>query len=886
MKKLLSLVLICVMGFGMISCVESEESQSVTELRNAKAEQLKALANLTNAQAEAAKIAAQAEAALKAAEAEYKKAQAALEQANADYKLEELEQLKAKFAYEIEMLKAKYEAQMLEWKKKALGYEAEILEAINAVEDAARARIADLYDEYNGYVEEYNSASEEIISKKRSLAQTELEIVDIQRAANDRIAEQEKTIAQKKEDIAKWEAQLAILKQDVGNVDADSLYNEWLKARTAYNNENAKMLANEYKTYMDARATATDATESFFNSISEKQDEEGIDRTVFGVTYSNESNWREEYLYITYLYSRQYNDNGTIKTEYTTYERAEHYTPYDQQYIRGYYWDLCKINGNPVIVEVENQEQGSRFIKDAISVDIDESNLLNFKNNSAASLKTAQDNLERAEKELATSTEAKKLMEGFKSDFEKADEARKAIEAFTEAYAKYDEATETVKYFEGALVDVKADTTDGSNRFYNNVNNPYSTLMAANATLDELTNEDNEDYETNAYVAAVIAAEEALEEAEEALEEAKEALEAAEESEVAAAEAEVAAAEDEVKNKKADLEVAKKELAKAIYNAEVAIVDAKAVIAQYEEDVEKATEDIATAQENEKALLAADKAAKAAVETLNASFGEESAFAAFWNEEDEDGNKVYAMPNAHGTSSNTITLLADFNEDGEVDLNLDADNGLYLTTSATYSYNAWEYDNLVNYYTTNIADATDKVADYTKTIESLNEWVSNWDAKEAELREFVKAKNAEIEEVNALYDAYNTALDSYSKKYYEVQDMNLVCTDIMTKYEAAVDPDSIPAQIAEIEGDIEEALEDIEEAEAEIAKAKEVLAGTKDENGSIDSTATIEYKNYLIEKYKREIAKLEADLEYYAQMIETTKTALDAALSALNADAE
>ena len=67
MKKLLSLVLICVMGFGMISCVESEESQSVTELRNAKAEQLKALVNLYNAQAEAARITAQAEAALKAA---------------------------------------------------------------------------------------------------------------------------------------------------------------------------------------------------------------------------------------------------------------------------------------------------------------------------------------------------------------------------------------------------------------------------------------------------------------------------------------------------------------------------------------------------------------------------------------------------------------------------------------------------------------------------------------------------------------------------------------------------------------------------------------------------------------------------------------------------
>ena len=81
MKKLLSLILVCALGFGMISCVESEESQAVSELRNAKAEQLKALANLTNAQAEAAKIAAQAEAALKAAQAAY-------QQALADYEAE------------------------------------------------------------------------------------------------------------------------------------------------------------------------------------------------------------------------------------------------------------------------------------------------------------------------------------------------------------------------------------------------------------------------------------------------------------------------------------------------------------------------------------------------------------------------------------------------------------------------------------------------------------------------------------------------------------------------------------------------------------------------------------------------------------------------------
>ena len=97
MKKLLSLVLICAMGFGMISCVESEESPSVEAIRNAKAEQLKALAAYYNAEAQAKLIIAQAEAA-------YKAAQAAYEQALADQVNNDIEQAKAKFAYEIEYL--------------------------------------------------------------------------------------------------------------------------------------------------------------------------------------------------------------------------------------------------------------------------------------------------------------------------------------------------------------------------------------------------------------------------------------------------------------------------------------------------------------------------------------------------------------------------------------------------------------------------------------------------------------------------------------------------------------------------------------------------------------------------------------------------------------
>lgn len=66
------------------SCVKDNESQSVTDIRNAKTEQLKAMASLNKAQAEAVLITANADKVVKEAEAELFKAQAAVQQALAE----------------------------------------------------------------------------------------------------------------------------------------------------------------------------------------------------------------------------------------------------------------------------------------------------------------------------------------------------------------------------------------------------------------------------------------------------------------------------------------------------------------------------------------------------------------------------------------------------------------------------------------------------------------------------------------------------------------------------------------------------------------------------------------------------------------------------------
>ena len=105
MKRLISFLLMVVMGLGMVSCVSNTESDSVKAIRDAKAAQLLALAELHKAHAEAETLLAKAQAALLEAEARY---QAALAEGA------ELDNQKAKalLELEIETIKAELQAEL------------------------------------------------------------------------------------------------------------------------------------------------------------------------------------------------------------------------------------------------------------------------------------------------------------------------------------------------------------------------------------------------------------------------------------------------------------------------------------------------------------------------------------------------------------------------------------------------------------------------------------------------------------------------------------------------------------------------------------------------------------------------------------------------------
>lgn len=140
-KKFIAVsVLICALALGsttLTSCVDDNESASVTAIRDAKAKQLTSLANYQQAQADAEKIIAEAEAAIRNAEAQAK--QIENESASVD-----LEIKKATLATDIEAAKAKAEANLMIQQAALAQAKAELLKVEDAVDLATKAKINNL----------------------------------------------------------------------------------------------------------------------------------------------------------------------------------------------------------------------------------------------------------------------------------------------------------------------------------------------------------------------------------------------------------------------------------------------------------------------------------------------------------------------------------------------------------------------------------------------------------------------------------------------------------------------------------------------------------------------------------------------------------------------
>lgn len=141
MKKKLMMVAVLLGALTLGACVDDNESQSVTDVREAKAKQLTALADLSKAQAEAELIRANAEKAYQEAQAEYYKAQAAAQNAEVANQEFLLKQAKEDYERNLEAINLEAQNRLLAAKVQAAHNEQEFLALANEL-------LKELYRDY------------------------------------------------------------------------------------------------------------------------------------------------------------------------------------------------------------------------------------------------------------------------------------------------------------------------------------------------------------------------------------------------------------------------------------------------------------------------------------------------------------------------------------------------------------------------------------------------------------------------------------------------------------------------------------------------------------------------------------------------------------------
>lgn len=271
MKKKLMMVAVLMGALTLGACVDNNETQSVTDVRNAKVAQLKARAEMNNAEAEAAQVLAAAEVQLMNAKAAAAKANAAMAsaetatiqkqkelvelqkeaaelqneaalvenlkaQAELEAALSDLEVAKKQAEADLARIAAELEANQLYWAAQLAQAQADLLVAKQDLAD----ELADdptAAEKLEALVNAYSKAVENLIDAQRALT---IEKSFQVRLEEDLISAEEykaQQIAQNNNSIANYEAQIAVYKEYTNyleDADVETLKAEYEKLDDEY----------------------------------------------------------------------------------------------------------------------------------------------------------------------------------------------------------------------------------------------------------------------------------------------------------------------------------------------------------------------------------------------------------------------------------------------------------------------------------------------------------------------------------------------------------------------------------------------------------------------------------------------------------------------------
>lgn len=327
-KKFIAVyALMAVLALGsttLTSCVDDNESASVTAIRDAKAKQLTALANYQDVKAQNEKIIAEADAAIRNAEAKAKEIQNELSGLA-------LKKQKATLETDIETAKLKAEEALLRQKASLEQAKASLIEAADAADNATKERINNLLEkadalmngewtrvwnenkqDYEWIYITYNSIygkdglNDRLLQKKADRVKADYELVDIKLQIAEAVRKEEKKLAVNEALLAEY--------QKYDNTDLDA-------AEKAYNEASKKLPALQ-KLY-------NEANDLYLTEVNEKVNPalNDIDKTELMLYINGDPNGYRVSAYISY--EPREAETITINHDDGT---AERYTPSYTQY--------------------------------------------------------------------------------------------------------------------------------------------------------------------------------------------------------------------------------------------------------------------------------------------------------------------------------------------------------------------------------------------------------------------------------------------------------------------------------------------------------------------------------------------------------------------------
>jgi hypothetical protein len=249
----------------LTSCVDDDESASVTAVREAKAEQLKGLAALANAQAQAEATKANAEAAIAAAQAAYYQAQAEQASASAEYTQAQTEQYKAKYEAELNQIQAENDYWTAYYQYQLAQYQQNLTNLENNT-------ITNLSYSYTNALSDIASLNSQIVDKKSELSQVDVDAAYAEAVYNESLIGWNKKIAQ-------YTAEIEIYKNYEGTTpeEAQKELNEITASKLA--------LANSKVEIGKSLVEITDAIKEAEDGLAESEYQEAIDALNVYVTY-------------------------------------------------------------------------------------------------------------------------------------------------------------------------------------------------------------------------------------------------------------------------------------------------------------------------------------------------------------------------------------------------------------------------------------------------------------------------------------------------------------------------------------------------------------------------------------------------------------------------